>query len=176
VPTVRNALVDAGLGLPVLLGPHHLASDFDCGVDLLNEKIRKSLSEVARDGVEQQLTTYVVTCRDAIVGFYSTRPIIARPESGPGSLPLSFIARCGVDRRWRKPGVADNMLLHMLHQAWSGPETNRPQALVGLAVNQVAKRFFRKIGIRPLGNAIDPRGVIVPPADLADVQALGPLS
>ncbi|HEX8573020.1 MAG TPA: cytochrome P450 [Allosphingosinicella sp.] len=68
------------------------------------------------------------------------------------------------DRRWRRPGVADDMFLQMLREARNVPEGDRPAALVGIAVGPAAKRFFRRIGIRPLGDAIHVRGVIVPGA------------
>jgi hypothetical protein len=66
------------------------------------------------------------------------------------------------------------MFLHMLREAWNVPESERPAALVGLAVSPAAKRFFRRIGIRPLGDTVHIRGVIVPASDLAAAAAFDP--
>lgn len=170
-PRVAGAVAAAGLSGPVPLAPHHRSDGFDCGVELLDTLLRKSAAEVAEGG-ERRLTTRVVTSGDIVAGYYSTRPIFAFCEAEPAErIPLTFIARSGVDRRWRRPGVADDMFLHMLREAWRVPETKRPAALIGLAFSPAAKRFFRRIGIRPLGDAIHIRGVIVPASDLAAASA-----
>lgn len=170
-PRVAGAVAGAGLAGPVPLAQHHRTEDFDCGVELLDRLLRKSAAEVG-DGGERRLSTRVITSGDHVAGYYSTRRIVAVHKGEPAQrIPLLFVARSGVDRRWRSPGVADDMFLEMLREAWDGPEGDRPAALVGLAVSPAAKRFFRRIGIRPLGDAIHIRGVIVPARDLAAASA-----
>ena len=170
-PRVAGAVAASGLAGPVPLARHHRTDHFDCGVELLDRLLRKSAAEVAEGG-ERRLSTRVITCGDRVAGYYSIRPIFAFLETDPGErIRLGFIARSGVDRRWRRPGVADDMFLHMLREAWDRPEGERPAALVGLAVSRAAKRFFRRIGIRPLGDSIHVKGVIVPAADLAAAAA-----
>jgi hypothetical protein len=170
-PRVAGAVAATGLGGPVPLAPHHRTEGFDCGVELLDRLLRKSAAEVAEGG-ERRLSTRVITSGDLVAGYYSTRRILAVRESDPSQrIPLLFVARSGVDRRWRRPGVADDMFLAMLREAWDVPEGDRPAALVGLAASPAAKRFFRRIGIRPLGDAIHVRGVIVPAIDLAAASA-----
>jgi hypothetical protein len=159
-------MVAAGLAPPIPLRSNHRADDFDCGVDLLNGLLRQSLAQVAA-GAEVRLSTRVIVSGDTIVGYYSTRPVTAVCDSDPGArIPLLFVARCGVDKAWRRPGVADDMFVYMLQEAWNVPVETRPAAVFGLTVSPSAKRFFRRIGIRPLGDAIDTRGIIVPEADL----------
>lgn len=171
IPKVAGAVAEAGLGLPVALAPHHRAERFDCGDELLDRLLRKSAAEVAEGG-ESRLSTRVITSGDVVAGYYSTRRIFAVSKSAPAErIPLVFVARSAVDRRWRHPGVADDMFLEMLREAWDGPQSERPAALIGLAVSPGAKRFFRRIGIRPLGDAIHIRGVIVPGGDLAAASA-----
>ncbi|MET1113139.1 MAG: hypothetical protein ABWX67_16600 [Allosphingosinicella sp.] len=170
-PKVAGAVAAAGLGGPVPLAAHHVSDGFDCGDALLDRLLRKSAAEVAGGG-ERRLSTRVITSGRDVAGYYSTRRIFAVRRSAPAErIPLLFIARSAVDRRWRRPGVADDMFLEMLREAWDGPESDRPAGLVGLAVSPAAKRFFRRIGIRPLGNAVDVRGVIVPASDLAAAAA-----
>lgn len=170
-PRIAGAVAAAGLDGPAPLAPHHVTDRFDCGDELLDGLLRKSASEVAAAG-EARLTTRVITAGDVVAGYYSTRPIFAFREGEPETrIPLLFVARCAVDRRWRRPGVADDMFLEMLREAWGVPESERPAALVGIAVSPAAKRFFRRIGIRPLGDAIHVRGVIVPRSDLAAAAA-----
>ena len=170
-PRIAGAVAAAGLGGPVPLARHHVTDRFDCGNELLDRLLRKSAGEVA-DGGETRLRTRVITAGDVVAGYYSTRPIFAFREGEPGArIPLLFVARCAVDRRWRRPGVADDMFLKMLREAWDVPESDRPAALVGLTVSAAAKRFFRRIGIRPLGDTIHVRGVIVPRSDLAAASA-----
>ncbi len=170
-PRVAGAVAASGLGGPVPLAPHHVTARFDCGVELLDGLLRKTAAELARDG-ETRLATRVITSGDLVAGYYSTRRIFAVSKDDPAKrIPLLFVARCGVDRRWRRPGVADDMFLHMLREAWNVPQGDRPAALVGIAVGPAAKRFFRRIGIRPLGDAIHVRGVIVPAGDLAAAAA-----
>lgn len=166
IPRIRHAMVAAGLAPPIPLRSNHRADDFDCGVDLLNGLLRQSLAQVAA-GAEVRLSTRVIVSGDTIVGYYSTRPVTAVCDSDPGArIPLLFVARCGVDKAWRRPGVADDMFVYMLQEAWNVPVETRPAAVFGLTVSPSAKRFFRRIGIRPLGDAIDTRGIIVPEADL----------
>lgn len=170
-PRVAGAVAASGLGGPAHLAAHHVTGQFECGVDLLDRLLRKSAAEVA-DGGESRLTTRVITSGDIVAGYYSTRPIFAVLKDEPSQrIPLLFVARCGVDRRWRRPGIADDMFLEMLREAWDVPEGDRPAALVGLAVSPAAKRFFRRIGIRPLGDSIHIKGVIVPASDLAAASA-----
>ncbi|HEX8125252.1 MAG TPA: hypothetical protein VF548_06690 [Allosphingosinicella sp.] len=167
IPRVAGSVQASGLDGPMPLAGHHVTDRFDCGVELLDRLLRKSGAELA-DGGETRHTTRVITSGNVVAGYYSTRRIFAVREGEPEQrIPLLFVARCGVDRRWRRPGVADDMLLHMLREAWDVPEADRPAALVGLAVSPAAKRFFRRIGIRPLGDSIHVRGVIVPAIDLA---------
>lgn len=175
IPRVAGAVAAAGLAGPVPLAGNHRTEEFDCGVELLDTLLRKSAAEVARGG-ERRLSTRVITSGDTVAGYYSTRPVFAFCERKPMErIALTFIARSGVDRRWRRPGVADDMFLHMLREAWNVPEPERPAALVGLAVSPPAKRFFRRIGIRPLGDAVHLRGVIVPASDLAAAAAFDPV-
>jgi GNAT superfamily N-acetyltransferase len=170
-PRVAGAVAASGLGGPVPLAPHHVTDSFDCGVELLDKLLRKTAAELARDG-ETRLATRVITSGDLVAGYYSTRRIFAVSKDDPAKrIPLIFVARSGVDRRWRRLGVADDMFLQMLREAWNVPEGDRPAALVGIAVGPAAKRFFRRIGIRPLGDAIHVRGVIVPGSDLAAAAA-----
>jgi hypothetical protein len=170
-PRVAGAVAATGLKGPAPLAPHHVTERFDCGVELLDRLLSKSAAEVA-NGAETRLSTRVITSGDEVAGYYSTRRIFAVRKSEPTErIPLLYVARCGVDRRWRSPGVADDMFLEMLREAWDVPESERPAALVGLAVGPAAKRFFRRIGIRPLGDAIHVRGVIVPRTDLEAASA-----
>ena len=167
IPRIAGSVEASGLGGPMALARHHVTERFDCGVELLDRLLRKSAQELA-EGSETRLTTRVITSGDVVAGYYSTRRIFAvRTDEPEQRIPLLFVARCGVDRRWRGPGVADDMFLHMLREAWDVPEADRPAALVGLAVSPAAKRFFRRIGIRPLGDSIHVRGVVVPASDLA---------
>jgi hypothetical protein len=170
-PRVAGAVAAAGLAGPVDLARHHVSERFDCGVELLDKLLRKSAARIAEGG-EARLRTRVITSGEEVAGYYSTRRIFAVREDAPAErIPLLFVARCGVDRRWRRPGVADDMFLTMLGEAWDVPESERPAALVGLAVSPAAKRFFRRIGIRPLGDAIHVKGVIVPRTDLEAASA-----
>jgi hypothetical protein len=170
-PRVDGAVAAAGLHGPVALAAFHRTDRFDCGVELLDRLLRKSAAEIAAGG-ETRLSTRVITIGDQVAGYYSTRRVVAVREEAPRErIPLLFVARCGVDRRWRRPGVADDMFLEMLRECWDVPEEDRPAALFGLAVSAAAKRFFRRIGIRPLGDSIDPRGIIVPRADLEAASA-----
>jgi len=174
IPRIAGAVAAAGLGGPAPLARHHVTDGFDCGDELLDRLLRKSASEVA-DGGERRLKTRVITSGDVVAGYYSTRPIFAFREGEPEArTPLLFVARCAVDRRWRRPGVADDMFLTMLREAWDVPESDRPAALVGLTVSPAAKRFFRRIGIRPLGDAIHIKGIIVPRSDLAAASTFTP--
>jgi hypothetical protein len=166
-PRVAGAVAAADLEGPITLASHHDTEHFDCGVELLDRLLRKSAAEIAEGGGEARLRTRVITSGNEVAGYYSTRRIFAvRDDAQAERIPLLFVARCGVDRRWRRPGVADDMFLTMLREAWDVPESERPAALVGLAVSAAAKRFFRRIGIRPLGDAIHKKGVIVPRTDL----------
>lgn len=170
-PRVAGAVAATGLGGPVALASHHRTEGFDCGVELLDRLLRKSAARIA-DGDEARLSTRVITSGDAVAGYYSTRRIVAVRKGEPTErIPLLFVARCGVDRRWRRPGVAEDMFLEMLREAWDGPESARPAGVVGLTVSPAAKRFFRRIGIRPLGDSIDIRAIFVPGSDLAAASA-----
>lgn len=163
---VRSAIAEAGLEGPLPLAPHHLADEFDCGAELLNALLRKSVARAVA-GEEVRLNTRVFTSGDRIAAYYSTRPIVAICEARPDErIPLLFIARLGIDRRWSGARITDNFFVEMLRDVWSVPSEARPAALVGLAASPAARRALRLIGTRMLGDALDPRAVIFPAIDI----------
>lgn len=163
---VRSQIADAGLKGPLSLAPHHLADRFDCGSELIDALLRKSVA-AAVAGEEPRLTTRVFTSGRHIAAFYSTRPIAAVCEAQPDQrIPLLFVARLGIDRRWSDARITDEFFVEMLKDAWSVPPERRPTALVGLAASPTARRALRLIGVRMLGDALDPRAVIFPAIDI----------
>ena len=177
-PALRLAIAEAGLEGPLPLAPHHLSDEFDCGAELLNQLLRKSVAQTVA-GEETRLTTRVFTSGRHIAAFYSTRPIIAICEARPDQrVPLLFVARLGIDRRWSDARITDNFFWEMLRDVWSVPPEARPAALVGLAASPAARRVLRLIGARMLGDALDPRAVMFPAIDIeksieAGERALG---
>jgi hypothetical protein len=171
-PALRPAVTEAGLVGPVALAPHHRADAFDCGTELLNGLLRKSVEEV-RAGQAPRLTTRVFTSGDRIAAYYSTRPIYAFPEDDPAErIKLMFVARLGIDRQWSGARLTDHFFFEMLRDVWSAPPGERPAALVGLAASPGARRVLRFTGARMLGDALDPRAVMFPAVDIvASIEA-----
>lgn len=166
-PALRPAIAEAGLAGPFPLQANHEANGFDCGTELLNKLLRKSIAQVAA-GDDTGLTTRVFTFGNRIAAFYSTRPIAAVSDAEPGKrINLLFVARLGIDRRWSEARLTDNFFFEMLRDVWSVPPQDRPAALVGITVSPAAKRILRWIGARTLGDALDPRAIMFPAVDIA---------
>lgn len=169
-----TAIAQAGLTGPVPLEAGHCAEHFDCGTELLNVLLRESVAEAATGGAKR-LTTSVFLSGNRVAAYYSTRPFEAFWESRPAErTPLLFVARLGIDRRWSDARLTDDFFLEMLRDVWNVAPTRRPAALVGIAASPAARRVLRLIGTRMLGDALDPRAVIFPAADIvAALEASG---
>lgn len=151
-------------------GPERLRHDrgtdaFDCGAPELNRLLRETLRD-ENDPNKPNLSTFVLREGDRIAAYYATRAIVAR--CGAERLPLLLLARFAVDRRWQRPGVSRALFAHLLRRAALARAPSGPVAVVGFALSPAAKLFFRRCGARPLGDVVEPRGMMVP---LADVDA-----
>jgi hypothetical protein len=173
VPLVEQAFAAAGLDGPAPLAPEHRVDGFDCGVELLNEGLRKSVARRAA-GVEAPSRTWVVASGNEVVGYYSLRPVVALCDEHPFErIPLVFVARTALDQGWRRAGVAERLVIALMRSAWTFSDHTRPAGAFALTLNASVRRLFRRMGVRPLGDAIDARGIFTPATDLAAVAEAG---
>ncbi len=172
VPRVEQAFASAGLDGPVPLTPDHQVDHFDCGAGLLDEGLRKSAERLAA-GIETSLRTWVVGSGNQVAGYYSLRSIAALcDEHSSEQIKLVFVAHAALDRRWRRAGVAERLVIALMRSAWTLSDDARPAGAFALTLNPSVKRLFRSMGVRPLGDTIDTRGIFTPAADLATVTEM----
>jgi GNAT superfamily N-acetyltransferase len=165
-----EAFAGHGLAGPEPLRPDHVVAGFDCGAEMLNMLLAQSLSD-AVDPAKPALETFVLRAGAQVAAYYAVRPVRACREGAPeeAALPLHLLARFAVDRRWRRPGLAEALFAKVLTDAIASEP--RPAAILGFAFSPAAKRFFRRCGARPAGDLVEPRAMIVATADIDRAMA-----
>lgn len=172
VPSVEQAFAAAGLDGPVPLVAEHRMHNFDCGVELLNAQLRKSAARRGA-GVETPSRTWVVASGHDVIGYYSLWPVVALCDARPAErVELVYVARCALDKGWRRRGVAERLVVGLMRSAWTLQDDARPAGAFALTLSAPVRRLFLRMGVRPLGNSIDPRGIFTPAADLAAVTEM----
>lgn len=135
----------------------HDRSQFDCGVDELNEWLRTQASQQQRRG---NAVTFVAVHRDdgRVIGYYSSltyRLDLAEAEAAYGRgtrrypVPALLLARLAVSRRHHGEGVGAELLVHALRTAAEVADKVGVEILVVHAIDSNAAAFYRHFGFTP---------------------------
>jgi GNAT superfamily N-acetyltransferase len=136
---------------PVPLISTHLVTDFDCGVDSLNEWLNKRAWKNQVLGVSR---TFVVCDGEIVIGYYclSSAAIdrIELPKSKqrnmPDPIPSGLIGRLAVDLRYQGRKIGVSLLQDALCRIITASQSIGVAYILVHALDDGAKRFYETKG------------------------------
>lgn len=136
------------------LSPHHDRRDFDCGVEELNSYLQRYSGQHERRGIGR---TYVAIKSDErrVLGYYTISSSAVAFDVVPENLPrhpvpVALVGRLAVDKIARSQRLGETLLIHALRSAQRAAEIVGIYAVVVDALDEPAKRFYRKYGFNEL--------------------------
>ena len=139
---------------PILLGPNHDVSGFDCGSDALNGFLKRNALQNQQNNSAR---TFVATREDSteVVGYYSLCAASVDFEQTPERIkkglarhevPLVLLARLAVDSSCQGKGLGVSLLQNAFGRFLTAQETIGARALLAHAKDETAKAFYEKWG------------------------------
>lgn len=143
------------LSSPVPITKDHDTESFDCGVEPLNDYLKKY---ALLNHNNRAARTYVAMRGSRIAGYYtlangsvSRDEVPARVAKGPGRypVPITILARLAVDLSERGQGLGRGLLKDALLRALQASELVGSRAVVTHAKDQTAKEFYERFQFDP---------------------------
>jgi GNAT superfamily N-acetyltransferase len=136
-------LSDDALGHVQALGDTHLLEDFDCGVDALDQWLRRSAHVAAASGTA---ATYVLCRGERVVGYYALAMSSVGHAQAPSRLrrgmpdPVPVVlARLALDRPEQGRSLGGHLLIDALARCVRGLDNYGPSA-------EFVADFYRHFG------------------------------
>ena len=142
------------IAAPRLLEADDDASQFDCGVPVLNDWLRRRALVNHLSGASR---SYVATAGRRIVGFYClsagaiqhvTAPRNIR-RNMPEPIPVVVMGRLAVDVNFQGRGLGPALLQHALERTHEVAASAGIRALLGHAKDETAAAFYKRFGFVP---------------------------
>lgn len=150
-----------GLRPPAPLSAEHRVEAFDCGVEVLDQWLRRYALRNQQAGSAR---TFAVTDEEHnVVGYYSLAVgsvdhVTATSRTKKGlpqhPIPVMVLARLAVDRRYQGCKLGAGLLRDAILRTLGISEQAGVRALLVHAKNETAQRFYARYGFEP--SAIDP--------------------
>jgi GNAT superfamily N-acetyltransferase len=140
---------------PVLLDTSHVTDDFDCGVEALNEYLKR-FAYVNNQNSSSR--TYVAVRETRVVGYYTVTPGAVVREDTPlrvahglarHPVPVIVLARLAVDRTEQGIGLGKALLKDALLRIVQAADLIGGRAVLVHAKNERAKAFYQRFGFEP---------------------------
>lgn len=146
---------------PAPLSAEHRVETFDCGVQVLDQWLRRYALRNQQAGAAR---TFVVTDDDHnVVGYYSlaagsvdhvTATSRAKKGLAQHPIPVMVLARLAVDRRYQGRKLGAGLLRDAILRTLTVSEQAGVRALLVHAKNEMAQSFYARHGFEP--SPIDP--------------------
>jgi GNAT superfamily N-acetyltransferase len=140
---------------PVPLGEGHDVAAFDCGVEALNDYLRKY---ALLNQQNRSAKTYVAARGRRVVGYYtiaagsvSREDVPHRIAKGLGRypVPVFLLARLAVDKDVQGQGLGASLLQDAVLRALQAAEIVGCRAILTHAKDEAAKSFYLRFGFEP---------------------------
>jgi len=140
------------------LGPHHDRAGFSCGVEALDNYLKKQ----ARQDVKKRVAAVFVLTPDGktVGGYYSLSQFsvdlgmlpqdIAKRLPRYPIVPATLIGRLAVNTAFRGQGLGELLLLDALHRSLTLSQQIASAAVIVDAKDERAMSFYRKYGFLEL--------------------------
>lgn len=137
---------------PVPLGEAHQLDEFDCGVDSLNDWLKRRARANQVSGASR---TYVVTDEEErVAGYYCLASGALALAQAPGSVrrnmpdpvPMAILGRLAVDRNWQGHGLGAALLRDAVERTRAASNILGLRGLLVHALSDDAKAFYERYG------------------------------
>jgi ribosomal protein S18 acetylase RimI-like enzyme len=154
------------------LGPAHDRAAFSCGVEALDNYLRKQASQ---DVKKRVALAFVLTPNGkTVAGFYTLSQYAVELDAIPGALaaklpkypfvPATLIGRLAVSNEFRGQGLGELLLMDALNRCLSGSRQVASAVVVVDAKDDRAAAFYKKYGFMELPHT--PRRLFLPMATI----------
>jgi GNAT superfamily N-acetyltransferase len=139
--------IEVPLQPPVPLTTAHQVTDFDCGVDSLNEWLCK---RAWKNQVIDVSRTFVICDGESVIGYYClSSAAISRVEmpkgkqrNMPDPIPAALIGRLAVDRRYQGKKIGVSLLQDAIFRIITASQSIRVAYILVHALENTAKCFY----------------------------------
>lgn len=137
---------------PVPLGEAHQLDEFDCGVDSLNDWLKRRARANQVSGASR---TYVVTGEEErVAGYYCLASGALALAQAPGSVrrnmpdpvPMAILGRLAVDRNWQGHGLGAALLRDAVERTRAASNILGLRGLLVHALSDDAKALYERYG------------------------------
>jgi len=137
---------------PSLLDEAHRLDAFDCGMDSLNDWLKRRARANQVSGASR---TYVVTDEEGrVAGYYclaSGALTLAQAPGGvrrnmPDPIPMAILGRLAVDRNWQGHGLGAALLRDAVERTRAASNILGIRGLLVHALSDDAKAFYERYG------------------------------
>lgn len=140
---------------PVPLTSTHVVTDFDCGVDSLNEWLGKRAAKNQAIGASR---TFVVTNGEIVVGYYCLCSAAidrielpkAKQRNMPDPIPAALIGRLAVDLRYQGQKIGLSLLQDAIYRIVAASQSIGVAYILVHALDDAAKRFYERNGFEAI--------------------------
>jgi GNAT superfamily N-acetyltransferase len=161
------------LGAPEPLSERHEVSEFDCGVESLNEWLKR---RALRNQVSGASRTFVVCNGSQIAAYYAlaASTVMVNAAAGrlrrnmPDPIPVVLLGRLAVGLTYQKAGLARAMLRDAGLRITQAAESIGIRGIVVHAISPEARAFYRRMGFDP--SPLDSMTLMIA---LSDLRGLG---
>ncbi|HEY9701200.1 MAG TPA: GNAT family N-acetyltransferase [Allocoleopsis sp.] len=133
---------------------HYKKDDFNCGIDELNQYLKKYANQDIKRGLAQ---IFIICPEDLeeIIGFYSLSAsaikVASLPEKIAKKLPLypvpvSLLGRLALSKNYQGKGIGKLLLIDAIKRVIKASQNIAIYALVVDAKNEGAKKFYSRYG------------------------------
>lgn len=143
------------LSSPAPITKEHDTGSFDCGVEPLNEYLRRY---ALLNHQNRASRTYVAMRGERIVGYYTLANGSVSPDEVPPRvsqglgrypIPITLLARLAVDLSERGKGLGRGLLKDAVLRAYQASELVGSRAIVTHAKDEAAKAFYQRYKFAP---------------------------
>lgn len=139
---------------PALLADHHVLDEFDSGVPVLDDWLKRRARANQEGGASR---TYVVAEEARVVAYYALASSnIASRETGgrfrrnmPDPVPVVTLARLAVDRSLQGRGIGFDLVQDAGKRVIAAADIIGIRGLIVHAISEEAKAFYLKCGFVP---------------------------
>jgi predicted GNAT family N-acyltransferase len=137
---------------PEPLNSDHEVDQFDCGVDSLNQYLKK---RALADQAAEKSRTYVVVHGGRVIGYFtvsagSVEPSDATPRAAKGQgrqpIPAILLGRLAVDSMEQGNHLGEALLLEALKKSMGAADTIGARVVLAHALDERARAFYLKYG------------------------------
>jgi GNAT superfamily N-acetyltransferase len=142
------------LTAPESLASHHRIADFDCGISVLNDWLKRRAGNNQVNGATR---TFVICIEERVVGYYALAAgsINTQAVRGnfrrnmPDPIPVAILARLAIDSTHQGQGLGRALFRDAALRVVAAADTIGIRGIVVHAISPQARDFYLALGFDP---------------------------